>query len=49
MFLLLEEEALNAALEIHKDEISSKNGIKTITVWTISYIKKMMLYLNSDH
>ena len=30
MFLHLEGEALDAALDLHKDEISSKGGVKII-------------------
>ena len=40
MFLLLEDEALDAALEMHEDEISSKDGVKIITARIDKLYKK---------
>ena len=49
MFPMLEGQALHARLEFHKDEISRKDGIKTIMARLHKLYNKKVIYLNSKH
>ena len=46
MFLSLNGEALDTALELEKEVISGKDEVKSIMVCLLNFIKRMILYLS---